>query len=354
MKLLLIGESWMGSSARSLKEALQRISGSGIDEIDEINEDLYIPKARARWLRAINRVLAPAYRRELAQAILKKCHDTHPDILLVYKGNGVDIELIHAVKNIGIFTVNVFPDYSPHAYGKDLQKVIGEYDLVISTKPFHPALWNSVYGYSNRCVFVPHGYDSKVHLVQLPLSDERYDVVLAANWRPEYNILVNDVARLLPEESINVALAGSGWAERRKKFPKHWSFVGAPHGRSYIKFLRSGRIAIAPVNRQVVINGQIQPGDEDTTRTYELAAAHCFFIHQRTNFVKTLYDEKTEVPMFDSPEELVNKICDYLLKYDLRRSMADAAHRRAVPAYSLDERAREIICNINTVMELRK
>lgn len=344
----------MGSSARSLKEALQRITSSGIGEIDEINEDLYIQKACARWLRAIHRILAPAYRHELAQAILKKCHDTRPDILLVYKGSGVDVELIHAIKAKGIFTVNVFPDYSPHAYGKDLQKVIGEYDLVISTKPFHPALWNSVYGYSNRCVFVPHGYDSKIHLVQLPLSDEHYDMVLAASWRPEYDVLAHNVARLLPEKSIKVAIAGSGWAERREKFPKHWSFVGAPHGRSYIKFLRSGRIAIAPVNRQVVINGQIQPGDEDTTRTYELAAAHCFFIHQRTNFVKTLFDENTEVPMFSSPEELVNKICDFLPKHDLRRSMANAAHRRAVPAYSLDERAREVIYNINFVIASRK
>lgn len=344
----------MGSSARSLKEALHRIADPGIDEIDELNEDLYIPNARTRWLRAIHRILAPAYRRELSQALIMKCRDTRPDVLLVYKGYGVNAKSIRTIKAMGIFTVNVFPDYSPHAYGERFRQVIGEYDLVISTKPFHPALWQSMYGYSNRCVFVPHGYDPGLHLVQPPPSGERFDVVMAANWRPEYDVLVRDIARLLPEESITVALAGPGWADRREQFPRHWAFPGTPLGRSYISFLRSGRIAIGPVNRQVVINGKMQPGDEDTTRTYELSAAHCFFIHRRTVFVKTLFDESTEVPMFDSADELVNKIRDYLPREDLRRSMAAAAHRRAVPAYSLDERARAIIREINAAVALRK
>jgi glycosyltransferase involved in cell wall biosynthesis len=354
MKLLFLGESWMGSTARSLKEALQRIADPGIDEIDELNQDLYISNVRTRWLRAIHRILAPAYQRELSQTLIMKCRDTCPDVLLVYKGYGVNAKLIRTVKTMGILTVNVFPDYSPHAYGDRFRQVMGEYDLVISTKPFHPALWQSLYGYSNRCVFVPHGYDPGLHLVQIPASGERFDVVMAANWRPEYDALVRDIARLLPEESISVALAGPGWAERRNQFPRHWTFPGSPHGRSYISFLRSGRIAIAPVNRQALINGQVQPGDEDTIRTYELPAAHCFFIHRRTDFVKTLFDESREVPMFDSADELVNKIRDCLPRDDLRRSMAEAAHRRAVPAYSLDERAREVVREINAIVALRK
>ena len=344
MKLLFLGDSWMGSSARSLKEALQRITTS---DVDEINEDLYIPVARARWLRAIHRIIAPAYRHELSQALIKKCHDTRPDVLLVYKGYSVNTETIRTIKSMGILTVNVFPDCSPLVHGERLQKTIGEYDLVISTKPFHPSLWQSLYGYSNRCVFVPHGYDPRIHLVQSSLSGERFDVVMASNWRPEYDLLVCDIASLMPEESISVALAGPGWAERRDQFPKHWVFPGVPLGRSYISFLRSGRIAIAPVTSRVVINGKKHPGDEDTSRTYELAAAHCFFIHSRTEFMKTLFDESIEVPMFDTADELVHKIRHYLPREDLRRSMASATHRKAVPRDSLDERARSIIQLIN-------
>jgi hypothetical protein len=345
MKLLFVGESWMGSSARSLKESLSR---TAVCDVDEINEDLYKPKARARWIRGINRVLAPAYRRELTAAVIEKCRETRPEVLLVYKGNSVDTDLVRAVKGMGIYTVNVFPDCSPHAHGDRLRKTIGEYNLVISTKLFHPSLWRSTYGYTNHCVFVPHGYDPKLHLVNThPLdSGKCVDVVMAANWRAEYDNLVRRIAQLLPDKSISVAIAGPGWAERREQFPDHWIYPGAPHGRSYINLLRSGRIAIAPVSRDVEINGRRQPGDEDSTRTYELAAAHCFFIHRRTEFVKTLFDESSETPMFDTAEELVGLIREYLPKEELRRSMAYAAHSRATPAYSLDERAHDIVREI--------
>lgn len=343
MKLLFVGESWMGSSARSLKEALQRITNSGIDEIDEINEDLYIPKARARWLRAIHRVLAPAYRRELAQGILKKCHDACPDILLVYKGNGVDSELIRAVKTMGIFTVNVFPDCSPHAHKKDLKKIIGEYDLVISTKPFHPALWNSVYGYSNRCIFVPHGYDPLVHLQSTPPTEFDFDLGLVATWRPEYHTLMCNIATLLASDRVSVAIAGNGWKDKAREFPDNWVFAGEVLGLCYVRWVRRSKILVAPVNRNILINGQQQPGDEDTTRTYELAAAHCFFIHRRTDFVRKVYDEITEVPLFDTAEELAEKIFYFLPLNEKRQQMAAAAHCRAVPAYSIDQRAAEIV-----------
>jgi len=348
MRVLFVGESWLGSSARSLKESLHRIAMPGIDEIDEINEDLYIPKARARWLRAIHRVLAPAYRRELTNAVIKKCRDTRPEVLLVYKGNSVDAELVHAVKAMGIFTVNVFPDCSPHAHGKRLRKSIGEYDLVISTKPFHPALWQSVYGFSNRCVFVPHGYDSSAHLITTPPKEFQYDLGLIATWRPEYHALMRQVASLLKHDQVRVAIAGNGWTERASEFPDEWVFAGEIIGAGYARWAQRSKILIAPVTRDVVINGQRQPGDEDSTRTYELAAANCFFIHRRTDYVQTVYEEVTEVPFFDDAEELVKLVRHFLAEDELRVNMAAAAHARAVPAYSIDSRATQIATIIRT------
>lgn len=342
MKLLFLGDSWMGSSARSLKESLRRIAVPGVDEIDEINEDLYIPRARARWIRAIHRVLGPAYRRELTNAVIKKCQDTRPEVLLVYKGWNVDAELVRTVKALGIFTVNAFPDYSPHAYGGRLKRAIGEYDLVISTKPFHPALWQSVYGYSNRCVLVPHGYDSSVHLITTLPREFQYDLGLIATWRPEYHTLMLQVAKLLKQDEVRVAIAGNGWTERSSEFPDGWVFAGEIQGAGYARWVQRSKILIAPVNRDVVINGQRQPGDEDTTRTYELAAANCFFIHRRTVYVPSVYDESTEVPFFDDAEELVKLVRYFLTEDELRFKMAAAAHRRAVPAYSIDSRAGQV------------
>lgn len=128
--------------------------------------------------------------------------------------------------------------------------------------------------------------------------------------------------------------------------------MGPLQGRSYVESLRKGRICLAPIMREVIVNNEVQPGDVDTTRTYELAAAHCFIIHRRTDFVQQLYDEKSEVPMYETPDELVEKILYFLAHEKERIAMAENAHKRAVPNYSLDERTKKIIHYLKKELEL--
>lgn len=346
MKLLFVGESWRGSSARSMKEALHRTVGTS-DPPAEVNEDLFIPKAAARPLRLVNRILGAAYRRELARAIIAQCHNDQPDVLVVYKGSSISGGLIREIRARGIFAVNIFPDYSPHVYGTRLRDALGNYDLVISTKPFHPSMWASSYKYRNECVFVPHGYDPELHLWSEPAAQFDFDVGLVATWRPEYHNLMLELAQRLPS-GIEVAIAGSGWSERQRHFPSHWVLPGVISGVAYPRWARRCKIMLAPVNTDVVVDGVRQPGDEDTSRTYELAAASCFFIHRRTNYVSRLYDEEVEVPFFDNAADLAALIQEFLPREAKRLEMAAAAHRRAVPAYSTDARAREVLKLLKT------
>lgn len=335
-----MGEIWSGSSARSMQDALRRRSDV---EIDDLGEDLYVPRHSRKSLRVARRVLAPLYRAELEDAIRNRCLDWKPEVMLVYKGEAVSGALVEWAKLQGIFTVNVFPDYSPHAYGRRLQDSVGRYDLVASTKPFHPSLWRSVYGYDNECVLVPHGYDPAVHLWDSPPPLQDIDVAVAASWRPQYQELMSALAEQLHHRQVSVAVAGPGWQEHASHLPRGWLFPGPMYGRSYGDYLRRARIVIAPIHQQVVIRGRRQPGDVDTTRTYELAAVGCFFLHARTEYVKSVYDEIQEVPMWIDAAELARQIEVFLPQEALRQEMASRAHSRAVPAYSIDARAAQLL-----------
>lgn len=348
MRILFVGETWNGSSARSMRDALGVQAGV---EIDDIGEDHYFPKHRSRMLRGFNRVLAPLYRAELRREMELRYGAFSPQVLMVYKGSLEASAILHARRQ-GILTVNIFPDYSPLVYGPRLRSAMGVYDLVISTKAFHPDLWNTKYGYTNRCVFVPHGYDPAVHYCDTFPVDHDLDVVLVANARPQYVRLLLGLAGELPSHDLRVGIAGPGWAGHRALFPAHWEFSTSLHGRSYVQWLRRGRIAIAPVNSEVVIRGERQPGDADTTRTYELAAAGCFFLHYRTPFAQTVYDEESEVPMWDTVPELANQIKHYLALPEARKRMAQAAHKRAVPAYSIPARASAVLSHAQAAMSI--
>jgi glycosyltransferase involved in cell wall biosynthesis len=310
MEIVFVGESWRGSSARSLREAITTTHEDVA--IVEVDTDHFLPMYRGLPLRMANRLLEPLHRAEFEHAIRRAVLESRPDAVLIYKGSGIGSKLIAELQAWGYPVVNVFPDYSPHAYGRRLQKAVGRSNLVISTKPFHPALWRTVYGYHNPCVCVPHGYDPDVHLWSAPVSVHEHDVAICATWRPEYHRLMASFAEALGGAQITVAIAGLGWLEHRHELPRHWHFSGARSGRAYGEFLRSAKIAIAPVNRDVVVRGVKQPGDEDTTRTYELAAGYCCFMHQRTDYVATIYDEKTEVPLWRDPTELAQLVLRWL------------------------------------------
>ncbi len=350
MNILFVGESWLGSCARSLKEALAR---NPEVLLDEINEEAFLPKHRTKWLRGVHRLLDPQYRRELGEAVVVRVRNLRPDVVMAYKGNPIDVALLQRIKLAlpGVLTVNVYPDCSPHAHGASHREAVGKYDLVISTKPYHRDIWTTTYGYRNACRFVPQGYDPALHLVDEPTAAAELDIAMVATWRPEYHRLMLGFARELQGSAITVGIGGNGWAAHASDFPAGWCFPGELTGRSYIRFLRSGRICIAPLNREVNINGQAQPGDVDTTRSYELAAAHCFFLHQRTPYIQMIYDEASEVPMFENAAELAAHVRDFLQRADDRAAFAIRAHRRAVPHYSMDARAAAVVRTIQEVME---
>lgn len=347
MKILYVGEAWEGSSARSVREALTLFPAVQLNHIDE---DHYFPVGRALLGRGAGWLMRPWLRAKLERKIGRRVKSLRPDVLMVYKGNGVSARAVRRARQRGVFTVNIFPDCSPHAHGTALRKAIGEYDLIISTKPFHPAGWREIYGYANRCICVPHGYDPAVHYWSDPPERLDFDVVLAATWREQYQTLMQQLATALNGQRVRLAVIGSGWSQRASQLPSHWE-IGPPLvGRAYGEWLRRGRIALAPVHEEMVVGGVRQPGDQDTTRTYNLAAAGCFFLHRRTPYAQSIYDEVTEVPMWDNAEELAELVRKYLPLEDERRAMAARAHARAVPAYSIPNRVEDILRHVESAL----
>lgn len=350
-RILFLEESWQGSHARSMREALAQQPGV---ELADLAEDRFIPYYKHLPTRIANRLLRPLHLWELRTAVRQAVDAFRPDLFVVYKGTWIDADLLAQVRGQGVPTVNLFPDYSPHAYGGRTERAMGAYDLVISTKPYHPRLWESLYGYRNPCVCVPHGYDPRVHLWTEPPAEFTYDLALCGTWRPEYHRLMVALGEALASDRISVAIAGPGWEAHRGQLPSHWAYLGSRTGRAYGEFLRTARIAIAPLNRDVVIRGKRQPGDEDSTRTYELAAAHCCFLHQRTDYIQTIYDEATEVPLWTDAAELAALVQRWLPDEAGRRRLAAQAHARAVPAYSIPQRAVSVLEQIGRWLPPRR
>lgn len=337
-RALYVGQGWLGSCARGLREALVRQGW----ELDELTEEQVLPKWGSRPLRAALRLLRPALRAELGRRVAAAAERAGAQLVIVYKGTWLDRTTLAALRRQGRRCVNVYPDCSPLSHGSELAQALGEYDLVVSTKPWHPEAWNPLFGYRNRCVHVPHGYDPALHLCESPAREPQVDVAMVATYRPEYADLVLGLSDRAELAGRSVELYGAGWAALASRLPPGWAIRGAVHGHAYRRALQRAAVYVAPVTRDVVIAGRRYPGDEDTTRTYELPAAGAFFVHRRTDYVRRIFDEGAEVPMFDDAAELAGHVGRALADQQWREACRRAAHRRAVPRDSLDRRAAQV------------
>ena len=339
--IVFTDEGWLGSCARSFREALARQD----IPIENLSDDAFFPNWQPLYLRIPRRLIMPLLVREYEHALLSKIRASGAQVVIAYKGSVVSGHLVRQMREMGCKVVNVYPDNSPLAYGTSLAKALAEYDLVVSTKVWHPSNWESLFGYRNRCRFVAQGYDPYLHYRPFHAreGDQQVDVVLVATYRPEYGRLMVDLAKQKGLPDVRVTIYGYGWGKLRRELPPAWSIRPAVQGFAYGAALLSGKVCIAPLTRDVVVGGRRYPGDEDSTRTYELPALGTFFVHRRTRYVQEIFDESEEVPMFDDAGELAERIQQGLADDGRRQRMAAAAQRRSVPRDSLDSRAKEFL-----------
>lgn len=314
-------------------------------EVVEFDLDQYAPRADSFRTRALYKLFRNWQMADCRKTLLKTATDTKPDAIITTKGAALDAATIKALQREVCPVFNHWPDPSPLAFGRVIRDAVGAYDAVFSAKRHHPKIWNSEYGYSNPCYHVPHGYSPETHYCEAypDESEQDFDVVSIASGRSEYYRLIGEFAKELGGRKVRVGLGGAAWDRYPGGLPIGFENIGAHFGRAYTNWLRRGKIVLAPVMTAVTVNGEVARGDEVTERSYQCGAAHVFFIHTLTKEAQQLYYAETEVPMYSDGKDLAQKVLYFLDRPEERRHMAEAAHRRAVPAYSHDARAQRIV-----------
>ncbi len=338
LRILFLGESWYGSCARACCYALRRL---GCD-VTDIDMQTIVPQWRQRSNRAIRRLLQPCIIREYNQLILERASRIRPDILLAFKGPFVESLTLETLRQSKIALYNYYPDTSPSAHGRLLTESIRRYDCVFYTKRFWSL--NPPQALAGRpSAFVPHGYDPDVHRV-LSLdprdrAEYSHDVTVIASHTLHKERLLSELVRRRP--NVDLHIYGSRWVESSRSPELNGHIRGfALFGSQYARALRAARISLAIMSGKVA---GVAQGDETTTRTYEIPACGGFMLHERSPELLEFYDEGTEVACFGSVEELASKIEYYLAHPEEREAVAHAGHVRCVPAYSYDQRMKEIL-----------
>lgn len=333
-RVLFVGESWFGSCARACSAALRH---RGYD-VQEIDTQTFFPQWMARDLRVWRRLLAPRIVADFNAYVLAMCRSFRPDFFLTFKGMFIRLETLKQLRESGVRLYNYFPDRMIFVRGSELESALPEYDCVFDTKRSWDGDMHDRLRLRDR-VFLPHGYDPEIHRpVPLPEQDQHSftcDVSFIGTHTPRKERLLDELAR--NSQGFSIRIFGNGWNRCRSPRLRQFIHGSAVCGQSYAKVIAASRINLALMG---VSDAAL---DETSTRTYEIPACKGFMLHERTEEVRTLYEEGREMACFSSGEELAAQIAHYLQKPTEMKVIAEAGYRRAVPHYSYENRIEQIL-----------
>ena len=345
MRVLGLGPLWRGSNAGGLFRALSR-EGCLIEVIDEF---YYVSmKTQRKLTKVMERAIRPHQINEYNSAILNKISVFRPDVLLVYKGVFVKPETLDWAKQQNCKLVLFYPDVSLTNHGTNIPKSLPKYDLIFTTKTFGITDMEQMFGIK-KASFIPHGFDPEIHR-KLAISKEDYkifacDVSFIGTWSLKKEKWIAYLIEKIP--GLNIKIWGDQWEKSSSPLLKQ-----AIQGRSIVGDLYAMAIQCSKINLGILseqVTGA-SSGDLITSRTFHIPGASGFMLHERNAESVLYFKENEEAAFFDGPEELAEKVKEFMANDTLREKIRIAGHKRALEENSLDERARQIITQLKSLV----
>lgn len=337
MRILCIGETWLGSDARASFSALRRL-GHSVHVIDEAH---FVP---TEWSLTPTRVIRKLFRGVMVNELSRRAIETMellaPDALFVFKGNYVSPDLLLKARALGIPSVNYYPDVSFLAHGRQLPRALPLYDHVFTAKTFGVGDMKAA-GIPSVSFLAP-GFDPELHRpVDLSRDDEsRFgcDVCFIGTWSPKKEKLLAGLRETLP--GISMRIWGNQWNRRQARSLDEAVMGTAVTGDFYTRAICASRISLGLLSES---RTGASSGDRITARTFQIPACGAFMLHERNDEVTGYFEEGREAAYFDSPSELAAKITYYLSATSEREEIARSGLARSLENdYSADGRMRHV------------
>jgi len=334
--VLIACDMWFGSTAYGIAKGFRDRGW----EVCEVNPIRYMPDYSSKLLRGIKRIIKPLAVTEYNQQILKTVKLQKPDLFLTVKGAYLQVNTLEELSNIGVPTINYYPDYHFSYKGVVDEAVFPYYSHFFTTKSFQLSILEKLLG-PEKVSFLPHGYVSEVHKPSEGNSilESVCDLVYIGTYDKQKEEWFSAIKKHFPQQSFKIY--GESWQQKAKNPLLKESIVGqGVYGSAYARTIQSAKINLA-----IHMGVADKTGWQDlvSTRTFEIPACKGFMLHVDNEEVRTLFKPEEEIGVFSDIESLAEQIEYYLSNEPDRFNCIENAYKRCVPAYSYDTRAKSMI-----------
>jgi hypothetical protein len=337
LRILAVSQLDLGRNDYAFVQAFRRLGHS----VSVVSADNYVPRWKRRSLRALRRLLSPVFVAEYNRMLMREAEYFQPELFFVFKGTHVTPEAMKAIKAGGALAINFYPDTGFADHGPYLEKTIGLFDWVFTTKPAGVADLKENYDLE-MASFIPHAFDPEVHSPTLLSTDDldRYqcDVSFIGNKSKKKQQVIDHIRRALPD--VRMRIWGPPAWYSVPDF--HDIFEGIPvWGKEYAKAILASKINLGPLYE----GGASAPEpDLITARTFEIPATGGFMLHERTKEAMKYFEDGKECAFYSDPDDLVDKIRYYLDNPGEREKITRAGRERCLNSgYSVDDRVKTVL-----------
>lgn len=294
MRILFIGDAWLGSNARSLANGF-RLLGHDVLQID--TSAVNRPQ---RW--TPDWAYSKAFRRrnprtvEDVHAQIEAAYDAfRPQIVFCFKTIHLHQERL-AMMNKALLLHYSADDVS-NPYNTTTDYLIHEpsWDAVITTKK-HNVGELAERGVANP-IFISSAYDPALHHPVARRTPVQYKIGFLGNRRPDRQGLMRHLADRYGQ---TMAIGGPGWEHDAFLRRSAAQLLPGAYGEDFSYFVASVRANL------VLLNSDNR--DTHTCRSYEVPAAGGLFVGERTSEHLDMLDDGDEAFMFEGLDELLEVV----------------------------------------------
>ena len=320
--VLYIGTMAIGGTSRARAEALKEYNF----DLVLFDTDPYL-KSSSRFVNAFeHRALIGPNIFALNLDLIKMIKDRDGiSVIWFDKARWLFPSTLEALKKAtNAFCIHYTPDpaFSVHT-SRHFIKCLKFFDLCVTNKKYELAKYLD--NGAKKVVFTLQGVENRFRELAPPPNSFTQDGTIFIGHCEEHYIEMLNFAIL---EDPNLKIFGPYWTRGKgmgSTLAKNVKSEGV-WGDDYIYELSKAKIGLGLLCKRYP--------DQFTTRSFELPAAGCMLLAERTGDHLELFDEGVEAEFFSDSDEMMDKLKYYLANESARLRMAEAGQRKVLMDYS--------------------
>lgn len=240
---------------------------------------------------------------------IRLVQDFKPKLIIVVKGSHILPETIKKINELGITIVNWHVDdpFNQKYLTAHSAQNLMLYDIHFSSRPH--LFTEYIQKGARRVEYLEFCYDETIFYLLDSGDDIKYEISFVGNWSQEREELIKELAQF-----FKIYVWGGSW----------WRAHSLKNNKNI--YLHNNRANLEEYSRiishsKVCLNFLTQENrDQTNLRNFELQACMGFQLCNRTDQIRTIFDEDKEICLFSAKQELIEK-CRYYINHDDERLM---------------------------------